>query len=60
MVGGQVLFLNSALGIGVLLWVNEKVEAAFQLTTLVNNGVNGILDVVVIGEIVELVFVVNK
>lgn len=59
-VGGQVLVLTTVLGIGVLLWVNEKVDAVFLATTLVSNCVNGIIDVVVIVEIVELVYVVIK
>lgn len=61
-VKGQVPFVDivHVLGIVSLLRVTKKGSVVFLATTLVNNGVNGILDVIVTGEIVELVSVVSK
>lgn len=60
MVEGQVLFFDTVFGIGFLFWVTEKSGVVFLVSILVNNGVKGILDGIVIGEIVKLVFVVIK
>lgn len=54
---GQVLFVDFVPGIVSLL---KNGAVVFVEKTLVNNGVNGILDVIVTGEIVELVIVVSK
>lgn len=54
---GQVLFVDFVPGIVSLL---KNGAVVFVEKTLVNNGVNGILDVIVAGEIVELVIVVSK
>lgn len=61
-VKGQVLFVDCVLRIVSLLRVTKNGAVVFLEKTLVNtsNGVNGILDVIVTGEIVELVFVVSK
>lgn len=54
---GQLLFVDFVPGIVSLL---KNGAVVFVEKTLVNNGVNGILDVIVTGEIVELVIVVSK
>lgn len=59
-VKGQVLFVDFLPGIVSLLRVTKNGAVVFVEKTLVNNGVNGILDVIVTGEIVELVIVVSK
>lgn len=57
-VKGQVLFVGP--GIVSLLRVTKNGAVVFVEKTLVNNGVNGILDAIVTSEIVELVIVVSK
>lgn len=59
-VKGQVLFDDFVPRIVSLLRVTKNGAVVFVEKTLVNNGVNGILDVIVTGEIVELVIVVSK
>lgn len=59
-VKGKVPFVDFVLGIVSLLRVTKKGAVVFLATTLVNNCVKGILDVIVTGEIVELVSVVSK
>lgn len=59
-VKGQVLFADFVPGIVSLLRVTKNGAVVFVEKTLVNNGVNGILYVIVTGEIVELVIVVSK
>lgn len=59
-VKGQVLFADCVLRIVSLLRVTKNGAVVFVEKTLVNNGVNGNLDVIVTGEIVELVIVVSK
>lgn len=59
-VKGQVPFVDFVLDIVSLLRVTKKGAVVFVEKTLVYNGVNGILDVIVTGEKVELVIVVSK
>lgn len=59
-VKGQVLFVDFVPRIVSLLRVTKNGAVVLVEKTLVNNGVNGILDVIVTGEIVELVIVVSK
>lgn len=56
----QVLFVDFVPRIVSLLRVTKNGAVVFVEKTLANNGVNGILDVIVTGEIVELVIVVSK
>lgn len=58
-VKGQVLFADCVLRIVSLLRVTKNGAVVFVEKTLVNNCVNGYLDVIVTGEIVELVIVAS-
>lgn len=56
----EVLFADCVRRIVSLLRVTKNGAVVFVEKTLVTNGVNGNLDVIVTGEIVELVIVVSK